>query len=168
MDHKLLPLIPVRDVVIFPNSLVHISLKREQSVAALEEALHQDKEVFLTMQKNKDVDNPKTNDLYLVGTIAKIEQTQRLPDGIINIVVKGLTKGKIKTFVQESPFFRVDTEEIGENDFAAEEILPQIKILVEQFKKLIALGKPVSLEVLPNLTDLSEPNQIVDIIISNL
>lgn len=168
MDRKLLPLIPVRDVVIFPNSMVHISLKREQSVAALEEALHLDKEVFLTMQKNKDVDSPKTSDLYLVGTIAKIEQTQRLPDGIINIVVKGLIKAKVKTFVQESPFFRVDTEEIEENVFSTEEILPQIKILVEQFRKLISLGKPVSLEVLPNLSDLSQPNQIIDIMISNL
>ncbi len=168
MDRKILPLIPVRDVVIFPNSLAHISLKREQSVAALEESLHLDKEVFLTMQKNKDVDNPKTNDLYLVGTIAKIEQTQRLPDGIINIVVKGLNKAKVKTFVQESPFFRVDAEEIEEGTFSLEDSLPQLKTLVEQFRRLITLGKPISLEVLPNLNDFSNPNQIVDIMISNL
>ncbi len=168
MDRKILPLIPVRDVVIFPHSLVHISLKREQSVAALEEALGMDKEVFLTMQKNKDIDNPKPTDLYLIGTVAKIEQTQRLPDGIINIVVKGLAKAKIKTFVQESPFFRVDTEEIEENKVSLEDSLPQIKSLVEQFRKLISLGKPVSLEILPNLSDLSQPNQIIDIMISNL
>jgi len=168
MERKILPLIAVRDVVIFPNSLVHISLKRDQSVAALEEALNLDKEVFLTMQKNKEIDNPKATDLYLVGTIAKIEQTQRLPDGIINIVVRGLTKAKIKTFVKETPFFRVDVDEIEEPKIDISEFLPQIRTLVEQFKKLISLGKPVAIDLLPSLNDFSEPDQIIDMIISHL
>ncbi len=168
MERKILPLIPVRDVVIFPNSVVPVALKREQSVAALEEALNETKEVFLTMQKNKEIDNPSSRDLYLIGTIAQIEQTQRLPDGIINIVAKGIAKAKVGTFVQETPFFRVDVEEIEEVPFNLSDNLNQIKTLVEQFRKLISLGKPVSLDVLPVLSDLAQPNQILDVTIANL
>ncbi|HSX57975.1 MAG TPA: endopeptidase La, partial [Candidatus Saccharimonadales bacterium] len=168
MEKQLLPLIPVRDVVIFPGSVAPISIKREQSIAALEEALATDKEVFLTMQKNKEVDSPSSEDLYLVGTVAKIDQIQRLPDGIINVLVTGVAKAKIKAFVQETPFFRVDVEEIEEKNYSREEIAPLIKPLMEQFRKLVALGKPIPLEILPNLNNLASPITAIDIIISNL
>ncbi len=168
MDKQILPLIPIRDVIIFPGSVAPISIKREQSIAALEEALATDKEVFLTMQKNKDVDNPVSEDLYLIGTVAKIDQIQRLPDGIINVLVTGIIKAKIKTFVQESPFFRVDVEEVEEKIHTREELAPLIKPLMEQFRKLVAMGKPIPLEILPNLNHLASPVTAIDIIISNL
>ena len=89
INDKKLPLIPVRDVVIFPQSVIPISLKREKSVKALEQALLADKKVLMIMQKNKDVDDPLEDDLYTIGTISKITQVQRLPDGVINILVEG-------------------------------------------------------------------------------
>src|SRR3990167_873877 len=90
-----LPLIPVRDVVIFPHAHIPISLKRDKSVKALEEALVKDKTLFLVMQRGRDIDNPTTNDLFDVGTTAKIASVQRMPDGVINIVVEGLKKAKV-------------------------------------------------------------------------
>lgn len=168
MDEKIYPLIAVRDVVIFPGSTIPISLKREQSVAALEEALATEKTVFLTMQKNKDIDSPKANQLFLVGTIAKIIQTQRLADGLINIQVIGESKGKIKTFVQESPFFKVEVSEIEETSPEPEELRLLVKPLAEQFRKLISFGKPVPMDVLQLISDFSFPSQILDIIIANL
>lgn len=127
MDQKILPLIAVRDVVIFPGSVIPISIKRESSVSALEEALTTDKRVFLSMQKSKEQDSPNPEDLYLVGTIAHVEQIQRLPDGIINILVSGETKAKVKTFVQESPHFRVETETIEEAPYSKEELSAAVK-----------------------------------------
>lgn len=168
MDKNILPLIAVRDVVIFPGSTIPISLKREQSVAALEEALADEKRVFLTMQKNKDVDSPTAEQLYLVGTIAKVIRTQRLPDGLINIQVSGETKAKIKTFVQESPFFKVEVDEIEEQTIEPENLKILIKPIIDQFRKLISFGKPVPMDVLQLLTDFSSPTQILDIIIANL
>lgn len=167
-EKRLLPLIPVRDVVIFPGSVIPISLKREQSVAALEDALDGEKLAFITMQKNKDVDNPNTDQLYLVGTIAKITQTQRLPDGLINIQVNGEAKAKIKTFIQETPYFKVEVEEIEETNLDPALLKSLIKPVVEQFKKLISIGKPVPLDVLQLLNDFASPAQILDIIIANL
>ena len=168
MDKNILPLIAVRDVVIFPGSTIPISLKREQSVAALEEALADEKRVFLTMQKNKDVDSPTAEQLYLVGTIAKVIRTQRLPDGLINIQVSGETKAKIRTFVQESPFFKVEVDEIEEQTIEPENLKIFIKPIIDQFRKLISFGKPVPMDVLQLLTDFSSPTQILDIIIANL
>src|SRR3989344_6853905 len=93
-----LPLVPVRDVVIFPYAQVPISLKREKSIRALEASLLGSKKIFLVMQKNKEEDDPKGIDLFKVGTIAKINQVQRLPDGVINIMVEGEARAKIKDF----------------------------------------------------------------------
>src|SRR3990167_948083 len=140
MDQKILPLIAVRDLVIFPGSVIPISIKRESSIAALEEALAADKKVFLSMQKNKDQDSPSPEDLYLIGTIARIDQIQRLPDGIINVLVTGEHKGSVKAFVQESPHYRVETQVIEEHLYNKEELALVTKPLLDHFRKLITLG----------------------------
>ncbi len=168
MDQKILPLIAVRDLVVFPGSVIPISIKRDSSIAALEEALAADKKVFLSMQKNKDQDSPIPEDLYLVGTIAHIDQIQRLPDGIINVLVTGEEKAKVKAFVQETPSFRVETETIEENLYNKEEFSSLTKPLLEQFRKLVTLGKPVPLDILPSLTNLTSPINLLDIIIANI
>ena len=89
-----IPLISVKDVVIFPHSTVPIALKRDKSVRALEEALLRDKKLFLVMQKKREVEFPTPEDMYKIGSIALITQVQRLPDGLINITVEGIQKAK--------------------------------------------------------------------------
>ncbi len=168
MGKKKLPLLPVRDVVIFPNASVPISLKREKSVVALEHSLNSDKRVFLVMQKNKDVDSPSKEDLYSVGTIGKVIQVQRQPDGVINILVEGDKKAKIEEFSKESAFFEVLVKEIEEAVYSKTQLERMVRPLVEQFRQLITLGKPIPLDVLPSIFDLSNPNQALDLIIFNL
>lgn len=163
-----LPLIPVRDVVIFPKASVPISLKREQSIFALEEALLEQKRVVISMQKNKDVDEPSRDDLYQVGTIAKITQIQRLPDGVINILVEGEHKAEIIKFTQEEHHFKVQVKKIEEEELTKEEVEKLLKPLAEQFRQSISLGKPVPLDSLPAIFDLSNPYQTLDLIIYNL
>ena len=168
MDQKILPLIAIRDLAVFPGSIIPISIKRESSISALEESLSEDKQVFLSMQKNKDQDSPSPLDLYLIGTIASIDQIQRMPDGIINVLVSGTQKAKIKTFVQETPHFRVETEIIEEVDYTKEELNVAVKPLLEHFRKLVTLGKPIPLYILPNLNSLSSPISLRDSTIANI
>lgn len=168
MEKKKLPLLPVRDVVIFPTASIPISLKREKSVAALEHSLNSEKKLFLVMQRDKEIDNPTKKGLFSVGTIAKIIQVQRQPDGVINILVQGETKAEIKEFSQEHPFFEVVVKPILEPKYSKGELEKLIRPLVEQFRQLITMGKPIPLDVLPSVFDLSNPHQVLDLIIFNL
>src|SRR4030042_6493965 len=110
-NRQILPLVPVRDVVIFPHAQVPISLKRDKSVKALEAALTEDKILILAMQRRKEVDDPDITELFDVGTISKVISVQRLPDAIINITVEGLTKAKIESHSRVSPYFEVEASE---------------------------------------------------------
>lgn len=168
MQKQKLPLLPVRDVVVFPRASVPISLKRSKSVAALEQSLNKDKKIFLVMQKNKDVNDPTKSDLFHVGTIGKVIQVQRQTDGVINILVDGESKAKISKFVKEAPFFEVELEEIKEVEYPKPEVERFVRPLVEKFRRLITLGKPIPLDVLPTIFDLSNPYQALDLIIFNL
>lgn len=163
-----LPLIPVKDVVILPGGSVPISIKREKSVQALEESLAKNKTLFMVMQKNKDVENPTTTDLFDVGTVSKVTSVQRLPDGIINITVEGITKAKVVRHSKISPFFEAEIKEIPEPTFSQEEIETVVRSLVEQFRQLISMGKAVPLDVIPTIFDITRPMQTIDMIIFNL
>jgi len=163
-----LPLIPVKDVVILPGASVPISIKRERSVQALEEALAKNKTLFMVMQKNKDVENPTTTDLFDVGTVSKVASVQRLPDGIINITVEGFTKARVVRHTKISPFFEAEIKEIPEPTFSQEEIETVVRPLVEQFRQLISMGKAVPLDIIPTIFDISRPMQTIDMMIFNL
>ena len=108
MNELEFPLVPVRDVVIFPHAVVPISLKRERSVRALEAALLRDKKIFLVMQRQSHVDNPKPEELYNVGTVATVSSVHRIADGAINIIAHGEKRGKIKKFLAQDPHFQVE------------------------------------------------------------
>jgi ATP-dependent Lon protease len=165
--HKL-PLIPVRNVVVFPHAKVPISLKRDKSVKALEEALAKDKTLLMVMQKTQEVDNPSTTDLFEVGTISKVTSVQRLPDGVVNIAVEGVTKAKIARHSKVDPNFEAEVVEISEPNYSQEELESIIRPIVELFRQAISLGKAVPLDLIPTIFDLSNPYQTIDMIIFNL
>lgn len=163
-----LALIPVRNVVILPNAKVPISLKRDKSVQALEDALTKNKKLLMVMQKSQDVDDPTTTDLFDVGTISRIVSVQRLPDGIINITVEGISKAKIIEHTKTNPFFEAKVRETPETAFSREEIEAIVRPIVEKFRQIISMGKSVPLDLIPTIFDLSRPMQTVDMIIFNL
>lgn len=168
MNETKLPLIPVRDVVIFPYALVPISLKREKSVRALESSLLHSKKVFLVMQKNKEQDDPGEADVFSVGTVAKINQVQRLPDGIINVIVEGESRAKIKSFSAGKDFFEVSLEELPEVYVSDPEIEETLRTAVEQFRQLISMGKSVALDTISAVFDFSNPLRVLDTLVVNL
>jgi ATP-dependent Lon protease len=165
--HKL-PLVPVRNVVVFPHAKVPISLKREKSVKALEEALAKNKTLLMVMQKTQEVDNPSTADLFEVGTISKVNSVQRLPDGVVNIAVEGVTKAKITRHSKIDPNFEAEVVEIHEPNYSQEELEALVRPIVELFRQSISLGKAVPLDLIPTIFDLSNPYQTIDMIIFNL
>ena len=163
-----LPLIPVRNVVILPNAQVPISLKRDKSVHSLEAALTKNKTILMVMQKNQDVDEPTTSDLFDVGTISRVVSVQRLPDGIINITVVGISKAKIIEHTKVDPHFEALVQEIPEPVFSRGEVETIVRPIVEKFRQIISMGKSVPLDLIPTIFDLSRPIQTVDMIIFNL
>ena len=108
----LVPLLPLRDIVIFPHMVVPLFVGREKSIAALEEAMGKEKDVLLAAQINAKTNDPKDEDIYKVGTLGTIIQLLRLPDGTVKVLVEGKRRGRIKRFVPNPSFFLVEVEEI--------------------------------------------------------
>lgn len=168
MSEVEIPLIPIRDVVVFPHAVVPISLKREKSVRALEESLLKDKRIFLVMQKKSEVDNPGPQDLYSIGTIALVKSVQRLPDGSVNIVTHGERRAKVKDFRQINPFFLarlIAYEEEIEINKEAESLL---RLIIEQFRQALTMGKTIPMDMLPFVFETSDPLRSLDVVIFNL
>ncbi|OGY28456.1 MAG: endopeptidase La [Candidatus Woykebacteria bacterium RIFCSPHIGHO2_12_FULL_43_10] len=164
-----LPLIPVRDVVIFPNAVVPISLKREKSILALEEALLDNKQVFLSMQKLSDVENPNPDEIFLIGTIATVNSVHRIPDGTINIVVHGENRAEVVKYSQMEPFYKVVLKvHEKENVELAGQSEALLKAVVEQFRQGLALGKTIPMDMLPFVFDTSDPLKTLDVIVFSL
>lgn len=167
---EVLPLLPVRDIVIFPYMILPLFVGRESSVIAVEEALSKDRLIFLTAQKEMSVEAPTVKDIYKVGTIGMIMRMLKLPDGRIKILVQGLAKGEIKDFVQEKPTFMVRVNKISEAPIT--DITLEIEALMrnvkEQLEKIASLGKIISPEIMMILDSINEPGRLADLVASNL
>ncbi|HPN09334.1 MAG TPA: LON peptidase substrate-binding domain-containing protein, partial [Syntrophales bacterium] len=111
-----MPLLPLRDVVVFPHMIVPLFVGREKSIAALESAMKYEKSIFMVAQKNAQKDEPTESDIYRVGTIGIIIQLLRLPDGTVKVLVEGKERGLIKEFNTGEDFFSVEVEEVVEDD----------------------------------------------------
>jgi ATP-dependent Lon protease len=112
IDKNILPLLPLRELVIFPNMVIPLFVGREQSINALEEAINLKSYIFIATQRDPEVENPKLEDIYSIGTIAKIVQIYKLPDDTIKILVEGLGRAKIKNTEEFKNFLKVKVEKI--------------------------------------------------------
>ncbi|MDR3288849.1 MAG: endopeptidase La [Peptococcaceae bacterium] len=164
-----LPLLPLRGILVFPYTIVHLDIGRERSVAAIEQAMLADRLVLLVAQKDKDVHAPKREDIYEIGTIAEIKQLLKLPGGTMRILVEGIVRGRLLEFVAEAPYFRVMVEEcpngrgILKNRHEA-----LLRGVVHQFEEYAKMGKKVPTETLGTVLALDEPSQLADIMVSHL
>jgi len=111
IENRTLLLISIRGIGIFPNTVIHFDIGREKSINALEEAMLEDSDIFLTVQKEADVDTPKEDDFYEVGVICKIKQMIKMPGDNIRVLVEGINRAKISSITQEEPYFEVVLEE---------------------------------------------------------
>jgi ATP-dependent Lon protease len=165
-----LPVIPVRDIVVFPYMVIPLFISREKSVRALEEALSGDRLVFLVAQKNLSEEDPSTKDLYTIGTVALVMRMLKLPDGKIKILVQGLSKASMKDGLQSKPFLQVKVENI--KDPFVTEITLEIEALMrnirEQLERIISYGKLLSPDLMFILESVDDPGRLADLVASNL
>ncbi len=165
-----LPLLPVRDVVIFPYMILPLFVGREKSNAAVEAALSRDRLIFLATQKEMADEEPAPSDIYTLGTVAMIMRMLKLPDGRVKILVQGLAKGRLKEFVAEDPFFSVKVERVLEPPMA--EITIEIEALMRtvraQLNQLLGMGRSLPAEVQVVVESVEDPGSLADLIASNL
>lgn len=165
-----LPMLPVRDIVVFPYMILPLYVGRESSIRAVEDALSKNRLIFLASQKDIAEDNPKPESIYNIGTIAMIMRMRKLPDGRVKILIQGVSKGTWKEFSKTQPFFEAKVEKIEEanENYKAIEYDALIRTAKEHLEKIIALGRMLSPDILLVLDDVSDPGRIADLIASNL
>jgi ATP-dependent Lon protease len=165
-----LPMLPVRDVVVFPFMILPLFVGRESSIRAVNEALSRDRLIFLASQKEIGEDNPSAEGIYQTGTVAMIMRMRKLPDGRVKILAQGIAKARIKKVDQSTPFFQVAIDRIDEEMSVErkpeEEVL--MKTVKEQLEKVINLGKMLSPDILIVVEEITEPGRLADLITSNL
>ena len=165
-----LPLLPVRDVVVYPYMIIPLFVGREISISAVDWALSRDRLIFLATQKDIADEEPSPDEIYPVGTVAMIMRMLKLPDGRVKILVQGLAKARITEFVESKPFFSVRVDRIiepvvVETSLETEAFLRTIK---EQITKITSLGKSISSEVTVILENMQDPGSLADLIASNI
>ncbi|MBI5193161.1 MAG: endopeptidase La [Nitrospirae bacterium] len=165
-----LPLLPVRDIVIFPYMLLPLFVGREMSIKAIEAALASNRLIYLVAQKVLEVENPSPQDIYRVGTVGLITRMLKLPDGRIKILVQGLSKAKTIKYVQKEPYYTVEIEKIQEPKIPdiSLEIEALMRNVKEQLEKMVTLGKVLLPDIMVIIENIEDPGRLSDIITSNL
>ncbi|AGH96795.1 endopeptidase La [Pseudobdellovibrio exovorus] len=165
-----LPMLPVRDIVVFPYMIIPLFVGREASIRSVEDALSKNRLIFLASQKDITEENPNPAGIYETGTVAKIMRMRKLSDGRVKILIQGEAKGRIKSFTKTSGSFEVSVEKIEDTVKAehAEEVQGLVKTAKSHIEKTIALGKALSPDILLVLDDVTEPGRIADLIASNM
>ena len=157
-----LPLLPLRDIVVFPHMVAPLFVGRTRSVNALADAMNKDKSVFLSTQKNSGVDNPTEKDISKIGTIGKVLQLLKLPDGTVKALVEGKSRGRILNFLQEKDFFQVEIEAVAEPDVSKAESTALARSVVEVFEEYAGLNKNISKDLVDNIGAIADPSQLAD------
>ncbi len=167
-SRKIYPVLPLRDIVVFPNMIVPLFVGRSKSIKALENAEKTQKEILLVAQKDANVDEPNHNDIYKVGTLANILQLLKLPDGTVKVLVEGLERAEISDFVNADTFFEVKTYPLLEIKDDNNEVNALTRTSVRQFEQYIKLNRKIPPEVLVNVNQISEANKLADTISAHL
>ncbi|MCP3951223.1 MAG: endopeptidase La [Desulfobacterales bacterium] len=165
-----MPLMPVRDVVIFTDMLMPLFVGRDKSINAVESAVEKDSIIMLSTQKDPGIENPTSDDIYTVGTIGRILRMLKLPDGRVKALVQGVAKAKIKKYIRKRPLYRVEVEVI------VEEPVPSISVetealmrnVREQSEKILALRGELTNEIGTILESIEDPGKLADLVASNL
>jgi ATP-dependent Lon protease len=162
------PLLPLRDIVIFPHMVVPLFIGRERSIAALEHAMGQDSFVLLCTQRDAKKDEPGENDIYRFGTLGNILQLLRLPDGTVKALIEGKKRAEIRHFLASPEFFMVEVEEIAEPFESTTEVEALIRTNIASFEHYIKLNKKIPQEVFQAVSTITDPGRLADNLASHL
>ena len=169
MDAKVkLPLLPLRDIVVFPNMVIPLFVGRDKSITALNEVMKDQKKIILVTQKNSEVDDPKKNDVFLYGCESNILQLLKLPDGTVKVLVEGTKRVKILDFHDDEKFISCTYEHLKDQQNLNEDLMPLANSALKKFEKLNSINKKISSDVIDNLKKLKNASKIADNISSHL
>ena len=162
------PVLPLRDIVVFPHMIVPLFVGREKSVRALEDVMKDDKQILLIAQKNASQDDPTTDDIHSVGTIGTVLQLLKLPDGTVKVLVEGGARARVIKFLDNADFFQASAEQMAGDDGDPQEIEAMSRSVLSQFEQYVKLNKKVPPEVLVSVNQIDEPAKLADTIASHL
>jgi ATP-dependent Lon protease len=164
----LYPVLPLRDIVVFPHMIVPLFVGREKSVRALEDVMKDDKQILLVTQKNAAQDDPETADIYTVGTVGTVLQLLKLPDGTVKVLVEGARRARISRFAENEAFFQAYADPIVEKAGEPQEAAALARTVVSQFEQYIKLNKKIPPEVLVSINQIDDSAKLADTVASHL
>ena len=163
-----LPLLPLRDLIIFPHMMMPLFVGREKSINALEEAMSKQTDIVLAAQKDAKTNNPEPKDIFSIGTVGTIIQLLRLPDGTVKVLVEGKRRVKIKNFVNNDNFFVVAAEALDEDSSNIVEAQAMVRSVKSTFETYVKLNKRIPPEILMRVSTIENPGELADIIVAQL
>jgi ATP-dependent Lon protease len=165
---ELLPVLPLRDIVVFPHMIVPLFVGREKSVRALEAVMRDDKQILLVAQKNAAQDDPGSEDLYQFGTVSTVLQLLKLPDGTVKVLVEGGRRARIAAYKGTDPYFEAFAETAEDPKVEGRELEALARTVVAQFEQYIKLNKKIAPEVLVSINQIEEPAKLADTVAAHL
>lgn len=167
-DQRKVPLLPLRGLLVYPTTVLHLDVGRERSVQALEKAMMEDHIIFLTTQKDMTIDDPSEDDFYYMGTLTKVRQMLKLPNGTIRVLVEGLKRAKILDIDDVGTHYEVVIRTIDDSIQKDNEVEALMRMMLDYFEQYIKMSKKISVETLATVQDIEEPGRMADIITSHL
>lgn len=157
-----IPVLPLRDVVVYPHMVIPLFVGREKSIRCLEAAMAQDKQIFLTAQQDASIDEPSQEDIHTIGTVASILQLLKLPDGTVKVLVEGMQRAEIEKFEEEDEFYRAQVHYLESERMDEKEEEVMIRSAINQFEGYVKLNKKIPPEVLTSLSGIEEADRLAD------
>ncbi|MDD2510768.1 MAG: endopeptidase La [Syntrophomonas sp.] len=170
-DHQIyreLPMLPLRGVLVFPYTVIHLDVGRKKSIHAIEDAMLGSKEIFLATQKEAQTDEPDEEDIYEVGTVAEIRQILKMPGGTMRVLVEGLFRAEIHSYLSNDPYMKVQVEELRDKKIKSPEQEALMRNLVGQFEQYVRMSKKVPPETVVSVVAIEEGGRLADVIASHL
>ncbi|UHA74379.1 endopeptidase La [Paenibacillus sp. 481] len=167
-DARRLPLLPLRGLLVYPSMVLHLDVGRDKSVKALETAMMDDQMLLLCTQSEMSIEDPTQEDIFTLGTIAKVRQMMRLPNNTIRVLVEGVQRAEIVDYVPNEEFYEVNVRTIEEMNDDSPETEALMRSVLSQFENYVQLSKKVSTETLTSVSDIDEPGRLADVIASHL
>ena len=162
------PLLPLRDIIVFPHMVVPLFVGRQKSIRALEEAMNEEKSILLAAQKDAKTNDPSAEDIYEVGTLGSVVQLLRLPDGTVKVLVEGKKRARVTAFVSDKEFFLVEAEEVEERCEKTTEVEALLRSVNTTFETYVKLNKKIPPEMVVSVSSIDDPSRLADTIVAHL
>ena len=168
-NKKVLPLIPLRGITIFPYMVLHFDVGREKSILALEEAMLSDQKIFLAAQKEAKTEEPDENDIFSIGTICNIKQILKLPGDTVRVLVEGESRGRLEEYIEKEPFFKVEIEILEDKECVeSKKCEALVRSVRKSFNEYTKLSGSIPVETIVTMEDLNSPGRLADVVSSYL